>query len=1024
MSKFFIEHPTVAIVLSIILTLTGALTAANLPIAEYPDIAPPTVSVDTSYIGADASVINNTVAQIIEDAVNGAGDIEYMSSTIDTSGNYELSIVFAQGIDGDTAAVRVQNKISSVMSDLPAEVQSHGVNVSKNTPEFVLMVNLISPRGSHDELFLRNYLTFYLLDRIKRVNGVGNVNIFSGEYSMRIHLKPDKLAELGLTVADVENALKEQNVQAAVGSLGKMPVPASQERELVGRSTNRKETVADFENIVLKTANGSFVRMKDIARVEVGMRSADDLAFMDGKPAAIFSVRLTNDANTLESVSAVKNILAEAARDFPPDMQYVITLDATRFITESLSEVAQTFFEALLLVVIIVWLFLQSWRATIIALLAIPVSIVATFAIFPIVGFTINTLTLFALILAIGLVVDDAIVVLEIVEKKLERGMEVHAATLEAMREMQAPIIAIACVLSAVFVPAAFMAGITGELYRQFALTIVASMILSTVVALTLTPALCVMILRRREKISAAIFDGLLRGFRGVLEIFMRRKIFVTVILIAVTVGAVILDDILPSEYIPDEDRGNFVAAVTLPEGTSMNRTLETLNRFAAALQDLDAVENVSVIAGMDILGGGTNSNAGTIFALLKDWNNRDADLDEILEAVDEIAARTIPEAEVFAMSTSYLPGLDSAGAVSMKLLDVQGHSDAELAYFAERIELAANERAELEDVTGNFSVSKPYVDIRVDEDKAKLLGVNLDDVYATLRVNFGGDEVNDFTRFGRVYKVVVQAEAGYRNSVDAARLLFVRNADGELVPLNTLVTLTPTTGASQISRYNGVRCVSFEANVGEGFSTGQAISALESVVSEVAPDTFQIEWSEMSRQEQLAQESVAETLALALAFVFLSLVALYESWKIPFAVMLSVPTGIFGALLAEVATGNLSSVYMQIGLLVLIGLAAKNAILIVEFAKVKVDGGAIMERAAVDAAVERLRPILMTSLAFVVACLPLALATGAGSAARNSMGVAVVGGMIFATVLGVFVVPVLFTLIVGKLRRRAVSNV
>ncbi|MBR3746332.1 MAG: efflux RND transporter permease subunit, partial [Selenomonadaceae bacterium] len=519
-----------------------------------------------------------------------------------------------------------------------------------------------------------------------------------------------------------------------------------------------------------------------------------------------------------------------------------------------------------------------------------------------------------------------------------------------------------------VFIPAAFLAGITGELYRQFALTIVVSMFFSTFVALSLTPALCVIILRRREKSSAGFFDKFKDKFQSLLEIFMRRKIFVVTSLIAVMAGTVALNNILPSEYIPVEDKGNFIVAVNLPEGSSMNRMIETLNKFAVELEKIDAVENISCIAGMDLLGGGSNSSAGTIFGILKDWDDRDASLEEVLADV-ETAAEVIPEAQIFAMGASSLPGMESAGALSMRLLDVKNHSDAELAELAKKIETAANERDELEDVQENFNVSKPYVDVAVDEDKAKFLGVNLDDVYSALRVNFGGDEVNDFTSFGRVYKVVVQADKNYRNSIEAAKFIFVRNASGELVPLDTLVTLKPTAGATQISRYNGTRCVNFDGNVGEGFSTGQALDALEEVVEEVAPNTFQIEWADASRQEKLAQSSTLETLALSLTFVFLCLVALYESWKIPFAVMLSVPTGIFGALLAELVTGNLASVYMQIGILVLIGLAAKNAILIVEVAKVEVDSGKEPARAAIFATTERLRPILMTSLAFIVAC-------------------------------------------------------
>lgn len=1015
MSKFFINHPIPAIVLSIILTLVGILSALRLPIAEYPDIAPPTVFVSTSYIGADASVVNNTVAQIIEDAVNGAGNIEFMHSTVDTGGNYELSIVFKQGTDIDTAAVRVQNKISAVVSDLPAEVQSSGVTVNKNTPESVFMFDLISPNGSYDSIFMKNYATVYFLDKINRVDGVGKVTSYDGDYSMRIWINPDKLADLGLTIADVEAAIKEQNVQAAVGSLGKMPANNLQEREFIGRSINRKETPADFENIIVKTSDGALIRIKDFARVEVGVRNMDSISFQDGHETATFSVLLTNDANTLKTIAAVKEILAEAEKNFPPDMKYSISMDATRFIKESLSEVSHTFFEALLLVIIIVWLFLQNFRATIIALLAIPVSIIATFAVFPFVGFSINTLTLFALILAIGLVVDDAIVVIEIVEKKLESGLEVKAATLEAMREIQAPIIAIACVLAAVFIPAAFLEGITGELYRQFALTIVVSMIFSTIVALTLTPALCVLILRRREKNSTSFFDKFKDKFQSLLEIFMRRKILAVSILILVTICAGVLYKILPSEYIPEEDKGNFFIAVNLVEGTSMNRMIETLNKFSVALKEIDGIENISCIAGIDMLGGGMSSSGGAIFGILKDWNERDASLNEILAQVEDKAANVIPEAKIFAMGSGSLPGMESAGAVSMRLLDIKNHSDEELATLAKKIELAANECAELEGVRENFSVSKPYFDVRVDEDKAKFLSVNLEDIYSALRVNFGGNEVNDFTSFGRVYKVVLQADTNFRNSVDAVKFLFVKNASGELIPLDTLVTLTQTTGAAQISRYNGVRSVSFDANVGDGFSTSQALDALEAVVEEVAPDTFKIEWAEQSRQEKLAQSSVAQILTFALVFVFLSLVALYESWKIPFAVLLSVPTGIFGALLAEVVTGNLASVYMQIGILVLIGLTAKNAILIIEFAKRKTELNEDSARAAIFAATERLRPILMTSLAFIAACIPLAMATGVGSAARNSMGAAVVGGMFFATLFGIFIVPILFALIVRQ---------
>lgn len=785
----------------------------------------------------------------------------------------------------------------------------------------------------------------------------------------------------------------------------------------MGRSPTSKENPADFENIIVGNNNGVLIRLKDVAKISEGARSFDFASFENGKEVANLSISLTSTANTLETISNVKKILEDAKKDFPPDMDYSITLDPTVFIKESLQEISHTFIEALALVVIIVLVFLQNFRVTIISLLAIPVSLIATFIFFPMLGFTINTLTLFAMILAIGLVVDDAIVVIEIVERNLERGMEVKAATLEAMQEVQKPIIAIACVLAAVFIPVALMEGITGELYKQFALTIVISMALSSFVALSLTPALCVLILKKRKVTNSAFnefFAQVENIFRDTLKIFMQKKILAIIFLILITAGTFQLYKILPSEYVPDEDKGSIFVGVNLPEGTSMNRTIETLNKISLAINKIEAVELSSGDAGFDLIGSGSKSNAGTIFVVLKDWNERAENLNEVIEKVTEVAEKVAPEANVMAMSASGLPGLDSVGGISMRLLAVKGTSDIELAEIAKKIVAATDEVEEIGSGEITFNLDKPYIDFKIDEEKAKLLGVNLEDVYTALRVNFSGDEVADFTKFGRNYKIVLQADTSYRSEFESAKFIFVKNSAGVTVPLDTLVTLNNATGSGQITRFNGIRSLNFEGNVAH-YSSGAALTALEKIVEEIAPNTFQIEWAGISRQEKLAQSETSKILALSFVFVFLCLVALYESWTIPFAVLLSVPSGIFGAILAELLTGNSNSVYTQIGILVIIGLTAKNAILIVEFAKDRIAQGEKTFDAAINAAVIRLRPILMTSLAFIVACIPLAVASGAGSGARNGMGAAVVGGMFFATLIGIFVVPVLFKIIFDK---------
>lgn len=1019
MTKFFINHPIPAVVLSIILVLMGILAALELPIAEYPQIAPPTINVSTQYVGANASVVNDTVAQIIEEQIVGIDNFDYMNSFTDSFGNYSLNIFFKFGMDENEAAIQVQNKIQEVMSNLPSSVQNSGVTVSKGSTELSLLVVLDSPNGTYDNLFLRNYSDTYIIDKIKRTSGVGKVEIFSGEYAMRIWLDPEKVAEHNLTIDDIKNSIIEQSSRHAIGASGKFPTTKIQEKEIFGNLENVKETPADFENIIVRDSRNTLVHLKDIARVEEGERIFDYKEFYSGRNVAGFSVILNNSANTLETIGEIKKILEEAQKNFPPDMDYKIIIDSTVFIQESLSEVSYTFLEALALVVIIILIFLQNPRSTIISLLAIPVSLIATFIFFVPLHFTINTLTIFAMILAIGLVVDDAIVVIEIVERNLEKGIEIKKATLEAMEEVQKPILAIACVMTAVFLPIAMTEGITGELYKQFALTIVISMALSSFTALSLTPALCVLILKNHTKKESAFikFFARIENFYGnILKYFMQRKILAIVILILVTAGTVQLYKILPSEYVPDEDKGSIFVAVNLPPGTSLNRTIETLNKLSNEINKLDEVEDSATDAGTDLISdGATSGSAGVIYSFLKNWDERDKDIWEVMEEISNVAAETAPEANVFAMTSSSLPGLDYIGNISMQMLDMKNLSDEELMEVVQKLSLALENREELSDIEIPFHLSTPYMNIKVDEDKAKLLGVNLDEVYTALEVNFGGSEISDFTRFGRNHKIVLQADTNYRDAFENTKFIFVKNSDDELVPLNTLVNLESSSGVSTIYRHNGMRCLKFDGNVAQGHSIDEAMKIIEDVVEEIAPQTFQIEWAGMSRQIKLSKDTTLEILFLSVAFVFLCLVALYESWTLPFAVLLSVPAGIFGAIFAEILTENLNSVYTQIGILVIIGLTAKNAILIVEFAKDRMKQGEKTFDAAVNAAIIRLRPILMTSLAFIVACIPLAMASGAGSAARNGMGSAVIGGMLCATIFGIFIVPILFKIIVDR---------
>ena len=1040
MAKFFIHRPVFAIVIAIIISLIGIIAGLNTPVAQYPNISPPTINVSAFYTGANASVVNQAVAQVIEKQVNGTQGMDYMSSNSNDDGSYSLNVYFEVGSDGDMDSVKVQNNVSAANSSLPETVISSGVTTVKSSQDMAMIFAFYCDNGLYDTAFIKNYTDIYIVDDLKRIKGVGQVQVLSADYALRVWINPEKLANFNLTVADVQNAIRTQNAQAAAGAIGKLPVAQGQEKEYTGQIQGRLEKPEQFENIILKTGSaGSFVRLKDVARVEIGQKTNTYIGKFNGYTSVPFLINLTSDANALETIGEVKRVLGEAEKNLPQGIKYGQVLDNTEFIKASINEVAHTFFEALVLVVLVIFIFLQSFRATVIPLLAVPVSLLGTFAAFTVLDFTINTLTLFAMVLAIGLVVDDAIVVIENVEQHMERGLNPVEATEVAMAEVQGPVVAIAFVLSAVFIPIAFLGGMTGILYRQFALTIAVSMGLSAFIALTLTPALCAMILKPHEHGKKNFFSKFFDAFNNwfdrtknsyvgiVAKVISATKLSIIFLLIVCGLTG-LLFKILPSTFVPDEDQGYFVAAVMLPEGTSLNRTSATTDKVAAAIREnVPGVKDVIAVSGYNVVSSGTKSSAATLFLSMHPWAERSDFEKSVTAAIQNVflvGNGVAPEGFVMGFNPPALPGLGAVGGLTMQLIDMESHSDNELSDITDKVVAAANGRPELQGVSTTFSVTSPSYKYDIDQEKIEMLGVQLSDVYSALQVNFGGMQVDDYDRFGRTYKVVMQSDVYFRGEVDMLKFMFVRGANGQTVPLDTLVSYQMNTGTTQVSRFNGKRSVLIQAQPAPGYSSGQAMAALTEVVQQVAPTGFGIEWSGQSREEQKASGSTGQVMVLALVFVFLCLAALYESWSVPFSVLMTVPTGVFGALLSEFVLnyytntfgvgnpGFQNSIYMQIGVIMIMGLAAKNAILIVEFAKVRTDKGMEAVKAALESAGLRLRPILMTSFAFIIGCIPLATASGAGSAARNSMGVAVVGGMTIATALGIFLIPVFFVVV------------
>jgi hydrophobe/amphiphile efflux-1 (HAE1) family protein len=1034
-ARFFIDRPVFAIVLAILITLLGTIAGFSLPIAQYPDITKPHIAVKTNYVGASAEVVEESVAQAIEQKVNGVENMLYMNSTSTSVGEYNLDVYFNLDKNADIGSVEVQNRVSQASSSMPSEVTAYGVTTAKKSAETIMYFALHSPDGTYDTMFLTSYAMTNFLDACKRVKGVSDISIFGQEYAMRLWLQPDKMAQLGVTADDVANAIKTQNIQAPVGSIGTRPTDAEQEFQYSASAQGRLSTPEEFGNVIIRSKNGSNLKLKEIARIEEGARSDNTAGYLNGGSSVVFPVYLTSDANALETVNNIKAVLADAETRFPEGMELTIVQDNTQFVREALEKVAHTFFEALALVILVVFIFLGSWRATLIPLLAIPVSLVGTFGAFVLMGFSINTLTMFAMILAIGLVVDDAIVVVEAVEHHIQdNGMTPKEATYRAMKEVSGPVVAIAFVLAAVFIPVAFTGGTVGQLYKQFALTISVSMGLSAVVALSLTPALCALLLKPHDqdevkgpigkfihKFNVWFANTLSKYVKNVEKCIRHAKISMAVLLIMVIMLGWIAK-ITPTGFVPSEDQGYAITAFNLPEGASSNRGIQAMMELGNKLKALPGVKYVMEVSGFDILTGAPKSSAGLIVAAMEDYDKRTNTAQELVPSIYGIGAQ-MPQISVMAFDPPALPGASSTGSLSLYLMNLGGDNMERMQEVANEFLAKANSRPEIGMAYTTFNTNTPVYQFNVDRAKAESLNVPVASVYTALQTFLGGSEINDFNAFGRTWKVVMQADSQYRTNVNDMRYFFVRSNAGDMVPLNTLVTDESQTSSATVTRFNGVRAIKIAGSPAAGYSTGQAMTALEETAAEILPTTYTYEWVDQSRDELEAGNRSTQIFIISLIFVFLCLAALYESWTIPLAVMLSVPVAALGCFGAQYLRGLQNDVYMQIGLIMLIGLNAKNAILIVEYAKMNMENGEPVVKAALDAARLRLRPILMTSFAFILGCVPLAIATGPGAGARVSMGNAVVGGMTFATMIGIFMIPVLFVVVERIFNRKKHSE-
>jgi HAE1 family hydrophobic/amphiphilic exporter-1/multidrug efflux pump len=1026
MAKFFIHRSVFAIVLSLIILIAGGISIFSLPIAQFPQISPPTVEVEINYPGANAETVEQSIATNVEAEVNGAENMIYMSSKSSSDGRYVLTCTFKVGTNLDLANVDVNNRVNKASAKLPPEAIAYGISVKKKSPDILLAISVYSPDSTFDETFLSNYTSINLVDAIARTSGVGSTMIVGQrDYAMRFWVRPDKLAKLGLTGSDLANVIGEQNLVAPAGQVGQPPAKAGTQFQYTVNVKGRLTDPHEFENMIVRTQpDGSVLRMKDVSRVELSGKSYTSFGRKDGIPATLLIIYQLPGANAIQTVENVRKFLETASKTFPPGLKYRVSLDTTEFVKVAIEDVFHALRDAIFLVLIVVFIFLGNLRATFIPMLAVPVSLVGTFGAFSVLGFSINTLTMLAVVLAVGIVVDDAIVVMEAVEHQIEHGLSPVAATEKAMDEVSGPVMAIGLVLCAVFVPVSFMGGIVGQLYKQFAITISVSVILSVIVALTLTPALCGMMLRPRRQMRGPVgaflrlfnrgFDKVTGGYLGGVKFFLRWLVIGLACLAGLWLGAGKLLMSLPTGFVPNEDQGYFFTVFNLPDGASMERTDELMRRAETDVKSVPGVSEVLTMGGLNLLTNAYTSNNASLIVMLKPWDERKSAEEKLKSILAEARKRfaAYPEAISLVFPPPPINGLGNASGFVFVLQDKAGRTPQELGATKDKFMAVMAQQEELTGIYSAFSTSIPQVKLNIDRDKVRTLNIPINDVFRGLQIYLGGLQVNDFNLFGRTYKVMLQAEQDFRKSPESIRDIYVRSGDGSMVPLSTVSSISMMTGPDILQRYNMFRSAEINGANAPGVSTGQALKVMENLAAAHLPQGYGFEWTGLAFQEKEAGGTQGPIFGMAMVFVFLVLAAQYESWAVPFSVLLGLPICVLGALIGVKLLHIENNVYVQIGIVALMGLAAKNAILIVEFAKEYHEKGMSLAAAATEGAKLRFRPIMMTAFAFILGVIPLVLATGAGAASRVSIGIAVFAGMLMASTVGLFFIPMLYVAI------------